>query len=111
MQVPRVLGFKGYSFFKNRATIKVLLSKILTPFKETVQSKLRWDKSSTCKRAYGLGTQCRPNECLFRVRKPRGVGISGREGARWQDGEMQGSVYKQPKGEVDGSHRSKEGSK
>jgi hypothetical protein len=26
-------------------------------------------------------------------------------------GEMQGSVYEQPKGEVDGSHHSKEGSK
>ncbi len=26
-------------------------------------------------------------------------------------GEMQGSVYVQPKGEVDGSHHSKEGSK
>jgi hypothetical protein len=63
------------------------------------------------KRAYGLGSQCRPNECLFWVGKPRGVGISGGEGARWQDGEMQGSVYEQPKREVDGSHHSKEGSK
>jgi hypothetical protein len=45
MQVPsRVLGFKGYSFFKYRVTIKVLLSKRLTPFKEIVQRKLRWDK-------------------------------------------------------------------
>jgi hypothetical protein len=43
--------------------------------------------------------------------KPQGVGISGGRGARWQDGEMQGSVYEQPKGEVDGSHHSKEGSK
>jgi hypothetical protein len=43
--------------------------------------------------------------------KPQGVGVSGVEGARWQDGEMQGSVYEQPKREVDGSHHSKEGSK
>jgi hypothetical protein len=43
--------------------------------------------------------------------KPQGVGISGRGGARWADGEMQGSVYEQPKEEVDGSCHSKEGSK
>ncbi len=43
--------------------------------------------------------------------KPQGVGISGGGGARWRDGEMQGSVHEQPKGEVDGSHHSKEGSK
>jgi hypothetical protein len=44
--------------------------------------------------------------------KPQGVGISGRGGAKWAGwGKMQGSVYEQPKGEVDGSHHSKEGSK
>ncbi len=43
---------------------------------------------------------------------PGGVGILGKGGARWARwGEMQGSVYEQPKGEVDGSHHSKEGSK
>jgi hypothetical protein len=42
--------------------------------------------------------------------KPQGVGISGR-GARWADEGMQGSVYEQPKEEVDGSCHSKEGSK
>ncbi len=42
--------------------------------------------------------------------EPQGVGISGRE----PDGQMrgtQGSVYEQPKGDVDGSCHSKEGSK
>ena len=42
--------------------------------------------------------------------KPQGVGILGRE----PDGQMrgiQGSVYEQPKEEVDGSCHSKEGSK
>ena len=34
-----------------------------------------------CKRAYGLGSQCRPNECLFGSDKPRGLGF--RVGARW----------------------------
>jgi hypothetical protein len=43
--------------------------------------------------------------------KPRGVGIWVGEGPDGQDGEIQGSVYEQPKGEVDGSHHSKEGSK
>jgi hypothetical protein len=31
-----------------------------------------------CKRAYELGSQCCPNECLFGSGKPQGVGISGR---------------------------------
>jgi hypothetical protein len=43
--------------------------------------------------------------------KPQGVGISGGEGPDGQMGEMQGSVYEQPKEEVDGSCHSKEGSK
>ncbi len=42
--------------------------------------------------------------------KPQGVGISGR-GPDGQMREMQGSVYEQPKEEVDGSCHSKEGSK
>jgi hypothetical protein len=42
--------------------------------------------------------------------KPQGVGISGR-GPDGQVREMQGSVYEQPKEEVDGSFYSKEGSK
>ncbi len=56
----------------------------------------------TCKRAYGLGSQCRPNESLFRVWEPQGVGISGR-GPDGQVREIQESVYEQPKEEVDGS--------
>ncbi len=67
-------------------------------------------KHMYCKRTYGLGSQCRPNECLFGSRKPQGVGISGRR----PDGrvsEIQGSVYEQPKEEVDGSCHNKEGSK
>ncbi len=32
----------------------------------------------TCTRAYGLGSQCRPNECIFGSGKPWGVGILGR---------------------------------
>jgi hypothetical protein len=39
-----------------------------------------------CKRAYGLGSQCRPNECLFWVWETPGGWISGRGGARWVDG-------------------------
>jgi hypothetical protein len=31
-----------------------------------------------CTRACGLGSQCRPNECIFESGKPRGVGISVR---------------------------------
>jgi hypothetical protein len=65
---------------------------------------------NNCKRAYGLGSQCRPNECLFGSGKPQGVGISGR-GPDGQAREIQGSVYEQPKEEVDGSCHSKEGSK
>jgi hypothetical protein len=63
-----------------------------------------------CKRTYGLGSQCRPNECLFGSGKPQGVGILGR-GPDGQVREIQGSVYEQPKEEVDGSSHSKEGSK
>jgi hypothetical protein len=66
--------------------------------------------SSNCKQAYGLGSQCRPNECLFGSGKPQEVGISGR-GPDGQVREIQGSVYEQPKEEVDGSCHSKEGSK
>ncbi len=32
----------------------------------------------SCKRAYGSGSQCHPNECIFGSGKPQGVGISGR---------------------------------
>ncbi len=63
-----------------------------------------------CKRAYGLGSQCRPNECLFESGKSQGVRISGR-GPDGQVREIQGSVYEQPKEEVDGSCHSKEGTK
>jgi hypothetical protein len=52
-----------------------------------------------CKRAYGLGSQCRPNECLFWVwETPGGRDFWVGEGPDGQDGEMQGSVYEQPKG-------------
>jgi hypothetical protein len=47
----------------------------------------------------------------FGSEKPQGVGISGGEGPDGQMEEMQGSVYEQPKEEVDGSCHSKEGSK
>ncbi len=65
---------------------------------------------SYCARACGLGSQCRPNECIFRSGKPRGVGISGEgpHGAGEGNGEL---VYEQPGKEVDGSCHSKEGSK
>ncbi len=42
---------------------------------------------------------------------PGGSGFWVGEGPDGQDGEMQRSVYEQPKVEVDGSHHSKEGSK
>jgi hypothetical protein len=57
-----------------------------------------------------LGSQCRPNECLFGSGKTPG----GQDSGWGPDGrvrEMQGSVYEQPKEEVDGSCHSKEGSK
>jgi hypothetical protein len=65
---------------------------------------------SYCARACGLGSQCRPNECIFRSGKPRRVGISGEgpHGAGEGNGEL---VYEQPGKEVDGSCHSKEGSK
>jgi hypothetical protein len=44
------------------------------------------------------------------LEKPQGVRIPG-GGARWADEGKQGSVYEQPKEEVDGSCHSKEGSK
>jgi hypothetical protein len=47
----------------------------------------------------------------FASGKPQGVRISGGEGPDGQMGEMQESVYEQPKEEVDGSCHSKEGSK
>jgi hypothetical protein len=66
--------------------------------------------SSSCKRAYGLGSQCRPNLCIFGSGKPRGVGISG--GRVYEPDEGMGKlVYEQPGNEVDGSCHSKEGSK
>jgi hypothetical protein len=57
-----------------------------------------------------MGSQCRPNECIFGSGKPRGVGIlgGGPHGLNKGNGE---SVYEQPGNEVDGSYRSKEGSK
>ncbi len=42
---------------------------------------------------------------------PGGSGFWVREGPDGLDGGKLGSVYEQPKGEVDGSHHSKEGSK
>ncbi len=47
---------------------------------------------------------------FFGPGKPQGVGILGR-GPDGRVREIQGSVYEQPKGEVDGSCHSKEGSK
>jgi hypothetical protein len=38
---------------------------------------------TNCKRAYGLGSQCRPNECLFWVWETPGGLDFGWGGARW----------------------------
>ncbi len=58
----------------------------------------------------GLGSQCRPNECIFRSGKPWGVGILG--GGVYEPGEgNREAVYEQPRNEVDGSCHNKEGSK
>ncbi len=57
-----------------------------------------------------MGSQCQPNECLFRVWEAPG----GRDFGWGPDGqvrEMRGSVYEQPKEEVDGSCHNEEGSK
>ncbi len=63
-----------------------------------------------CKRACGLGSQCRPNECIFGSGKLRGVGISGGRVYKTDEG-MEKLVYEQPGNEVDGSCHNKEGSK
>ncbi len=44
----------------------------------------------TCTRAYGSGSQCRPNECIFGSGRPRGVGILGRR--VYEPGEVNGEV-------------------
>ncbi len=67
-----------------------------------------WD--SCCTRACGLGSQCRPNECIFGSGKPRGVRISGKGPHGLGEGKGE-SVYEKPGNEVDGSCHSKEGSK
>jgi hypothetical protein len=43
-----------------------------------------------CTRPYGLGLQCRSNECIFRSGKPWGVGILG--GEVYEPGEGNGEV-------------------
>ncbi len=65
---------------------------------------------SNCKRAYGLGSHCHPNECIFGSGKPWGDGISG-GGPHGLDEGNRESVYEQPGNEVDRSCHSKEGSK
>jgi hypothetical protein len=49
-------------------------------------------------------------ECIFGSGKPRGVGISGKGPHGLNEGNG-GSVYEQPRDEVDGSCHDKEGSK
>jgi hypothetical protein len=58
----------------------------------------------------GLGSQCRPNECILDLENPQGVGISGKGPHGLDEGNGE-SVYEQPGNEVDGSCHSKEGSK
>ncbi len=54
-----------------------------------------WGRDDYCTRAYGLGSQCRPNECIFGSGKPRGVGIL--VGRVYEPGEGMGKlVYEQP---------------
>ncbi len=49
-----------------------------------------------CKRAYGLGSQCRPNDSGSG--KPWGVGILGRGGARWARwGKCKGQFMSNPR--------------
>ncbi len=49
-----------------------------------------------------LGSQCRPNECIFGTGKPWGVGILGR--GVYEPGEGNGKlVHEQPGNKVDGS--------
>jgi hypothetical protein len=43
-----------------------------------------------CTRAYGSGSQCRPNECIFGSGKPWGIGILGR--GVYEPGEGNGEV-------------------
>jgi hypothetical protein len=66
--------------------------------------------SKKCARSCELGSQCRPNECIFGSRKPQGVGIL--EWGVYEPREGNGKlVYEQPGYKVDGSCHSKEGSK
>jgi hypothetical protein len=44
----------------------------------------------SCTRAYGSGSQCRPNECIFGTGEPWGVGILGR--GVYETGEGNGEV-------------------
>ncbi len=47
-------------------------------------------KEAECMRAYGSGSQCRPNKCIFGSGKPRRVGILGR--SVYEPGEGNGEV-------------------
>jgi hypothetical protein len=57
-----------------------------------------------------MGSQCRPNDCIFGSGEPRGVGILGRGPHGLDEGNGK-SVHEQPGNEVIGSCHSKEGSK
>ncbi len=46
--------------------------------------------NGNCTRAYGLSSQCHPNECIFGSGKPRGVGILG--GRVYEPGEGMGKI-------------------
>jgi hypothetical protein len=63
--------------------------------------------SNPCTQAYGSGSQCRPNECIFESGKPRGVGILGRR--VYEPGEGNGEVSLQATWERGGQILSQQG--
>ncbi len=69
---------------------------------ETTAHSLKMPSDYSCARSSGPGSQCHPNECIFRSGNPRGSGF-------WVRGiggllrEQRGSVYEQQGAEVDGS--------
>ncbi len=63
--------------------------------------------ASYCTRAYGSGSQCRPNECIFGSGEPRGVGILG--GRVYEPGEGNWEVSLQATWERGGQILSQQG--
>jgi hypothetical protein len=60
-----------------------------------ITTGISWQKC--CKRAYGLGSQCRPNECLFGSGKPQGVRIRVGRGQMGKRGKCKSQFTSNPR--------------